>query len=299
MADERKSKSNVNDQQRSLINDSTSPISNEEDHFTPSTNMPRRSEMSQRLTIGGNTTPAVGTKDTQPIPQKKFQPWDPTKPPSADFLVRWNDPSTWLSTPAPAGLSTAQDAAMTDATPDEESPSAEALLRLNKQAETLLSIIGNWQRSEISKLGDDTKMQKLKDDLLNKKSRTFKGMVAIIQELDTFFRGIFDEQQQIFQESVNAYDKLKDIKLLPAMQAGYDRMLAHQKQIGEVLSKLLTTKQDVSRMEATPTSTAGNSLQQKSDDQISPMEDTSRSKSHATQLDNVTEGVKDIRIQPS
>lgn len=79
-AGERKPKSNVDDQERSLINDSTSPISSEQDQFTPPNNKPCRLDMSQHLTIGGDTAPAGGNKDTQPIPEKQFQPWDPTKP---------------------------------------------------------------------------------------------------------------------------------------------------------------------------------------------------------------------------
>ncbi|KAI7082275.1 hypothetical protein KC356_g8502 [Hortaea werneckii] len=57
----------------------------------------------------------VGSSETRPISKKKFPPWDPYKLPSAAFLVRYNDPSTWITTPT--GTSTAQDASTMEATP--------------------------------------------------------------------------------------------------------------------------------------------------------------------------------------
>ncbi|KAI7554791.1 hypothetical protein KC331_g294 [Hortaea werneckii] len=106
--------------------------------------------MSQHLTIGGDTAPAGGNKDTQPIPEKQFQPWDPTKPP--DFLVRWNDPSTWLSTPT--GPSTTQDVTMTDTTPTR---TAEQTPEDNPHDQTLSVEDASRSKSKATQLDSVTK----------------------------------------------------------------------------------------------------------------------------------------------
>ncbi|KAI6865718.1 hypothetical protein KC338_g3779 [Hortaea werneckii] len=209
--------------------------------------------------------------------------------PPADFLVRHNDPSAWMT--LATGLSTAQDASMTDATPDEEAPSPDILQRLDKQAEALLSIIGDWQGSEIGKLGDDAKIQKLKEDLLDKKNRTSKKMEVIISELDTFVQKVFDGQQQILQWAVETCDMCKEVKVLPSVKTDMESIVEIQKEVELVLSKVLTSIRDATMMDGKP-------LAHKSDDQTSSVDDDYGFKAQVKRLETVIKGVEGLHMQP-
>lgn len=181
---------------------------------------------------------------------------------------------------------------MMDATPDEEAPSPDILQRLDKQAEALLSIIGDWQGSEVGKLGDEAKIQKLKGDLLDKKNRTSKRMEVIISELDTFVQKVFDGQQQILQWAVEACDMYKEVKVLPSMKTYTENILEIQKEVELVLSKVLTSIRDVTMMDGKP-------LAHKSHDQASSADDDYGFKAQAKRLESVIKGVEGLHMQPS
>ncbi|KAI7267192.1 hypothetical protein KC345_g8003 [Hortaea werneckii] len=246
--------------------------------------------MSQQSSARKYDFSGEGSSAAHQIPKKQFLPWDPKTPPAAAFLVRHNDPSTWI-TPA-TGPSTTQDASMTDATPDEEAPSPDTLQRLDKQAYALLSIIGDWQRSEIGKLGDDAKIQKLKGDPLNKRNRTSKRMRVIISELDTFVQKVFDGQQQILQWAVETCDMFKEVRVPPSITTDIESIVEIQKEVKLVLSKVLTSIRDVTTMSGKP-------LAHKSDDQTSSVDDDYGFKAQAKRLETVIKGVERLHMQPS
>ncbi|KAI7428105.1 hypothetical protein KC336_g5681 [Hortaea werneckii] len=115
MANHRKRKNTSGDQDRGFMSDPTTPTCSGDDYSTPPSSKTRRVEMSQQTPALEYDYSTEGSDTTRPIPKKQFPPWDHHKPPSAAFLVRYNDSSTWIS--IPTDTSTAQDASTMNATP--------------------------------------------------------------------------------------------------------------------------------------------------------------------------------------